>query len=381
MSGEISASGTTVKKRVLQFIGSFHQGGTERQAVSLTRLLKQDGEFDVFVATMNKEGVLLDQIESLGLPEISEFKLTSFFNSNFVRQVRLCAKYLKDNRIDVVHTHDFYTNVFGMAAASLAGIDARIASKRETGGMRSQAQEFVEKLAFGRAKAIVVNAAAVRFHLMDRGISAAKVRIIYNGLDISRFENIADADTFGLPAGRRFITLVANLRHAVKNVPMLFRAAQAVAARVPDADFVIAGEGELESAFKSQARELGVGERVHFIGRCTDVPALLAASYACVLTSTAEGFSNSILEYMAAGKPVVATNVGGASEAVVDGKTGYLIESDDDAALAERLITLLGDGELARSFGAEGRHVAGEKFSLAAQLSATKELYRSLTVD
>lgn len=382
MSGEISASGTTVKKRVLQFIGSFHQGGTERQAVSLTRLLKQDGEFDIFVATMNKEGVLLDEIESLGLPEIPEFKLTSFFNANFVRQVRFCARYLKENQIDVVHTHDFYTNVFGMAAASLAGINARIASKRETGGMRSQAQEFVEKLAFGRARAIVVNAAAVRFHLMERGISAAKVRVIYNGLDMSRFENAAaDAATFGLPTGKRFVTLVANLRHSVKNVPMLLRAAKTVSASVPDAHFVIAGEGELETAFKTQAKELGVGELVHFIGRCTDVPALLAASYACVLTSTAEGFSNSILEYMAAGKPVVATNVGGAAEAIAEGKTGYLIESDDDAALAERLITLLGDGEIARSFGAEGRRIAGEKFSLAAQLSATKELYRSLTGD
>ena len=69
-------------------------------------------------------------------------------------QVRRCAKYLKDNRIDVVHTHDFYTNVFGMAAATLAGVDSRIASKRETSGMRSRGQDLVEKLAFGRANAI-----------------------------------------------------------------------------------------------------------------------------------------------------------------------------------------------------------------------------------
>ena len=141
-----------VKKSVLQFIGSFHQGGTERQAVTLTKMLKNEGSFDIFAATLNNQGVLLkDEIESLGLPEIPEFPLTSFYNLNFVRQVRRCAKYLRDNKIDLVHTHDFYTNVFGMAAAALAGVPARIASKRETGGMRSRAQEFVEKLAFGRA--------------------------------------------------------------------------------------------------------------------------------------------------------------------------------------------------------------------------------------
>lgn len=370
---------TGVKKRVLQFIGSFHQGGTERQAVSLTRLLKESGEFDVFAATLNKEGVLLDEIGSLGLPVIPEFKLTSFFNANFVREVRACAKYLKENRIDVVHTHDFYTNVFGMAAASLAGIKPRIASKRETGGMRSPAQEMVEKLAFGRAKAIVVNADAVRVYLESRSIPALKIHVIHNGLDLARFENaVGDPSEFGLPADARIITLVANLRHAVKNVPMLLRTAQTVTAAVPDAHLVIAGEGELESALRIQAAELGVAERVHFIGRCTDVPSLLAASYACVLTSTAEGFSNSILEYMAAGKPVVATNVGGAAEAIADRESGYIVASDDDASMAQRLIDLLSDPEMAASFGAAGRRIAGEKFSREAQLAATTELYRRL---
>jgi hypothetical protein len=130
-----------VKKRVLQFIGSFHQGGSERQAVALTRVLKAEGSFDVFAATLNNEGVLCDQIEEIGLPEIPEFPLTSFYNANFIQQVRRCAKYMRDNEIDLVHTHDFYTNVFGMAAATLAGVPARVASKRETGGIRSPAPE------------------------------------------------------------------------------------------------------------------------------------------------------------------------------------------------------------------------------------------------
>ena len=217
-----------MKKRILQFTGSFHQGGSERQAVALTRLLHEDATHEIYVATLNKDGVLLADLDGLGLPEISEFKLTSFYNANFAMQVRKCAVYLRENKIDIVHTHDFYTNVFGMAAATLAGIPARIASKRETGGMRSAAQEFVERLAFRQAKAIVVNSSAVREHLVERSIPRDKLRVIYNGLDLSRFDN-GNSDTisaigeYNLPVGEtiKFITLVANLRHAVKNLPML----------------------------------------------------------------------------------------------------------------------------------------------------------------
>ena len=344
-------------------------------------MLVADGTFNVFVATLNKEGILLDEIASIDLPEIPEFKLTSFFNANFVTRVRRCAKFITDNKIDIVHTHDFYTNVFGMAAATLAGVKCRIASKRETGGMRSSAQELIEKLAFGRASAIVVNSEAVRAHLLDRNISADKLNTIYNGLDVSRFDAESDRQQtirkYGLPTATdaQFVTIVANLRHAVKNIPMLLRAASKVRTVMARPHFVIAGEGELKVELLAMAENLDIGDSVHFIGRCDDVPALLNASEVCVLTSTAEGFSNSILEYMAARKPVVATNVGGAAEAIVEGETGYLINSDDDQMLANRLVKILEDVPMATLMGETGRRVVAEKFSVDAQLSQTLRLY------
>ncbi len=371
-----------MKKRVLQLIGSFYLGGSERQAVALSGLLKNEGSFDVLAATLNNEGVLRVQMDEAGFTDIPAFPLTSFYNANFVRQVRRCAAYLNKNKIDLVHTHDFYTNVFGMAAAKLAGVEARVASKRETNGMRSSGQEFVEKLAFARADAIVANSAAVRQHLIERGIASGKINLIYNGLDLSRFKQnaVLAPEKFGLPVGEsiRFITLVANLRHLVKNIPMFLRAAKRVSEIIPNAHFVIAGEGDLRAELNDVADKLGIGKIVHFIGRCDDMPALISASYACVLTSTAEGFSNSILEYMAAGKPVVATNVGGAAEAVVDRETGYLVGSDDDEAMAGRLIELLNDEANATRFGEAAKHIAAVKFSQDVQLSRTIELYNSL---
>ena len=116
----------------------------------------------------------------------------------------------------------------------------------------------------------------------------------------------------------------------------------------------------------------------HFIGRCDNVPELLSVSEICVLTSIAEGFSNSIIEYMAAGKAVVATDVGGASEAIIEGETGYLAQSDHDRILAKHLNELLDNEAKSKSFGKRGREIAESKFSLETQVSKTLKLYENL---
>jgi len=369
-----------LKTRVLHLIGSFHQGGSERQAVALTRRLAEDSRYEIFVATLNKEGVLLDEISSL---PIAEFPLRSFFRPSFVRHVRDLAKYLLKNRIDIVQTHDFYTNVSGMAAATLARTPVRIAAKRETASVRTKAQEMIESIAFGRSDVIVANAEAVRDYLVERRMGREKIEVIHNGVDTNRLEEVQNSGgllrRFGSSDEKaaKVVTLVANLRHTVKNVPMFLRAAERVAAEVPNTHFVIAGEGELETELKEAAREIGLNGNVHFIGRCTDVPQLLRESYACVLTSNAEGFSNSILEYMAAGKPVVVTDVGGASEAVT-ADVGFRVRSDDDEAMANHLIDILNDEELAAQLGDAGKKKVAESFSADIQFKKTVELYDRL---
>lgn len=179
-----------MKKNVLQFIGSFHQGGSERQAVQIVKLLHKDETFNVFTATLNKEGVLLEELENLGFTEIPEFKLTSFFNLHFLKQIRNCAKFLKANKIEIVHTHDFYTNIFGILAAKYARVPVKIASKRETGGMRSENQKRLEKFVFKVANKITVNAGAIKKYLIEYGIDERKIEITYNGLDLERLKPI-----------------------------------------------------------------------------------------------------------------------------------------------------------------------------------------------
>lgn len=369
-----------MKKNVLQFVGSFHQGGSERQAVQLFKLLREDETYNVFLAALDGKGVLRKEIE---ISDIPEFPLTSFYDLNFARQLKKCARFLRENKIEIVHTHDFYTNVFGIAAARLARVPVKIASKRETGGLRSLLQKTIENQIFKTADAMVVNAEAVKNYLIQENVSPEKIRVIHNGLDLERLapketNRLKICAELGLPADEKikFITLVANLRHPVKNQPMFLRAAKAISEKFSAAHFVIAGEGELKTGLENLAKELQVSDKTHFIGRCAQIPELLSISFAGVLTSFAEGFSNSILEYMSARLPVVATNVGGASEAIVENETGFLAESDDDAAMSKHLIELLKDEKKARQMGESGRKIVEEKFSCRSQLENTLKLYR-----
>ena len=159
---------------------------------------------------------------------------------------------------------------------------------------------------------------------------------------------------------------------------MFLRSARRVKEVVPAAAFLLAGEGELSESLRVMAADLGIGDSTFFLGRCEKIAELLGVSEICVLSSKAEGFSNSILEYMAAARPVVVTEVGGAREVVAEGETGYLVPSGDDALMAERIIALLQDPERARAMGAKGKRVVEEKFSCAAQLSRTESLYDRL---
>jgi glycosyltransferase involved in cell wall biosynthesis len=373
-----------VRRNVLQLIGSFHQGGSERQAVQLTRLLAASGGYAVRVASLSPAGVLRAEVEALNLGDAPSFPLTSFYDRNAFAQLRRFAAFLRREKIDLVQAHDFYTNVFGMAGAALARVPARVAAKRETGGVRSPAQRRVERLSYRLAHAVVVNADAVRRQLLAEGVPARKLVTVYNGLDAGRvrppegFRREAALASFGLPDGRPLVTLVANLRLPVKDHPTFLHAARRVRESFPAAAFVLAGEGELTEAVRAEAERLGLGPHVFFTGRCERVAALLAVSDVCVLSSAAEGFSNSILEYMAAARPVVATDVGGAREAIVEGETGHLVPAGDDGRMADRIVELLRDPERARVMGERGRRRVAEHFSCAAQLARTEALYERL---
>lgn len=354
--------------------------------MQLVRLLRESGRYDVHVASLNTEGVLRDEVSRLGFKEIPSYPLNSFYDRNALSQLRRLRAYLRERKIDVVHAHDFYTNIFGTTAAALARTPARIASRRETEHMRTAAQKFVERRAYSLSHAVVANAEAVRRQLIKEGVRERKIAVVYNGLDMNRLASNEDLRrdeslaSLGLPTQprRRFVSIVANMRLPVKDQQTFLRAASRVRQAVPEAAFVLAGEGELTDSLRAHAAQLGLERDAFFIGRCERVAELLAVSDVCVLSSKAEGFSNAILEYMAASRAVVATDVGGAREAIVEAETGYLVQVGDDQAMAERIVSLLKDPARAREMGQRGRRVVEQKFSCEAQLARTESLYDRL---
>ena len=373
-----------MKPNVLFIIDSFEQGGSERQAMQLLTQLHASGKCRVYLACLQNRGSLRVEAEQLGIGEIHEYALNSFYDLNFVKQLRRLVHFIQANEIDVVHTHCFYTNIFGMFGGFLAGARARVTSKGETDGFRTPLQKRAERLAFRLSHRVIANCLVVQNQLVREGVNPAKIIQHYNGLDLERLKVHAGLSReealagFSLPADRRYISIVANLRNPVKDHPMFLRAAARVRAAVPNAGFAIAGEGELMEGLRELAAQLGIRDDVFFLGRCDNVADLLFASEIGVLSSKAEGFANAILEYMAAGLPVVATDVGGAREAITNDATGYTVNSGDDEQMAARIIDLLNKPERARAMGERGKLLAAGKFSCDRHLQNTLELYDEL---
>ena len=375
-----------MKRNLLYFIYGLGEGGAEHQMLQLAKRMKDSGGYRVHIACLLRTGDLLNEAEQLVGEEVPGFPITSFYNRTMLVQLRRFARYLRENEIEVVHAQDFYSNIFGMIGATLAGVPARIAFKGETEFSRTPSQRFAERCAFRLAHAVIANAAAVRNRMIREGVAAEKLVTIYNGIDLQRVAPSEGQQReevlagFGLPyeSPRRFVTIVANTQHPVKDHPMFLRAARRVRGVIPDAAFVIAGQGQLKNSLQAYAAELGLTEDVFFIGRCDRVGDLLGISDIGVLSSKAEGFSNSILEYMAAALPVVATDVGGAREVIIEAETGYIVPSGDDVAMGEHIISLLQAPERARLMGERGRQVVAEKFSWEAQVSILKNFYEQL---
>jgi len=349
-------------------------------------MLRSNGRYRVRLACLQRKGLLLSDAEELGIGQIPEYPLTSFYDLNFALQLRRLVRFLKETETRIVHTHEFYTNIFGMTAAAIARVPVRIASKRETDGFRTAMQKRVEPCVYRIAHQVIANSNAVRDQLIREGVPAEKIVTLYNGLETTHImpspglSREAALAMFGLPHDpeRRFVTIVANINHPVKDHDTFLRAAARVRTAVGNSAFVVAGEGKLKSSLRALAAQLGLQRDVFFLGRCERVAELLSISDVCVLSSRAEGFSNAILEYMAAARPVVVTDVGGAREAVTEGKTGYIVPAGDEREMADRIVQLLRDPKHAQTMGQRGRQIVVEKFSCGAQLERTLALYDSL---
>lgn len=377
--------------RLLKFTTLFAIGGTERHVMNFVSHL-DSSRFDLRLACLKRVGEFLQQIEASQIP-LAEYRIDRLYGLRTLRQQRRFARDLRANRTQIVHTYGFYPNVFGVVAARLAGTPVVIASIRDTGVYLSPWQKRAQKLMCRTADSILVNAEAIKQSLVADGYSPERISVIRNGVALSAFGRRAHGmrlrDELGVPHDAPIVGMLSRLNE-LKGVDDFLEAAAKVSARVPATRFLLIGDGVIvrggtiikngsycESLQESAAR-LGLADHLVFTGFRLDVPELLSECAVSVLPSLSEGLSNTLLESMAAGVPVVATNVGGNPEVVQEGRTGFLVAPRNPDALADRICRVLEDRELASRLGEAGRRRVVDHFSMERMLRDTEQLYETL---
>ena len=353
---------------VAVFITSFHPGGTERQMTELIQRLDRR-RFDVRVACFHKEGAWLARVEACA--PVSAFPIRGFARPATLARAAAFARWCRAHRIAGVLACDLYANAFALPSAALAGVPARIGSRRELNPDKTAAQIALQRHAYRCAHAVVANSRAAARHLESEGVPAARIRVVPNGIGMERFP--------ARPAIVRPVTTivtVANLRKE-KAHEVLLAAAARLTPRHPHLRFVIAGDGPRAAELRSLAARLGVDRQVTFLGHCEDVPALLADADVFVLPSRSEAFPNGAIEAMAAGLPVVASRVGGLLDLVDEGRTGLLVEPDDPAALASAIESLAISPARALALGAAARDEVARRYSFDRMVRSFEDLFLS----
>jgi L-malate glycosyltransferase len=377
--------------KLLKFVANFGIGGTERQVVNLVRAL-DPFRFELHLACLRRWGELLDELQS-GRAPAAEYKISRLYNHTALAQQFRFARNIRHHRIQIVHTYGFYPNVFAIPTARMAGVPVIVASIRDTGIYLTPIQKRVQKMICRLADCILVNAEAVRQWLITEGYPRERIFVIRNGVDLSRFTGKHNGNPIraelGLPPRAPLVAVLSRI-YQMKGMEYFLESAAIVARRVPEARFLIVGsaftmkEGKaiedlaLRRELEDRAVRLGLNGKVIFTGFRLDVPEVLSEVSVSVLPSLSEGLSNSLLEAMATGIPVVATRVGGNPEVVEEGVTGLLVPPRDPGALADAIYCILEKRELASRFGQAGRQRVVERFSLERMVRETERLYLSL---
>jgi glycosyltransferase involved in cell wall biosynthesis len=291
------------------------------------------------------------------------------------------AYYVRRNLIQVVHSYGFYPNVFTVPVARLAGASIVVASIRDTGDLLTPMQTRLQKLVCRFADCVLVNADAIRERLIEQGYDPSKIVVIRNGIALSNFarreRSAVLRSELGFPPSARLVAVFSRL-NPMKGVEYFLDAAFILAERFPDVRFLVAGDGGSKKELEDRACRLGLGSRVVFTGFRSDVRELLSEATISVLPSLSEGTSNTLLESMAAGIPVIATRVGGNPEVIEDGISGLLVPPRDSAAIAAAVGRLLEDEELASRLGQAGMRRVSDLFSLSRSVHETEHLYQRL---
>lgn len=383
-------------KRILYVIGSLNVGGAERHVTQLAKSLKTRGwQPEVFVlspggplsSTLSEAGIIIHgaQPPDWVIRFITNARIRARVSLLFT--AGLLMKVLLLRRPAIVHFFLPAAYVIGGIVSLFSTVPVKIMSRRSLNNYQSKHPFFakVERFLHPKMTLVCGNSQAVIEQLREEGLPSEKLRLIYNGIDISPFYRQYDRNKarkdIGISDEALVFVKVANLI-PYKGHLDLIKALALISDTLPKPWVVllIGRDDGIAADLKKKAELLGISENIRFLGACTDVTNYLRLADVGVLCSHEEGFSNAILEAMAAALPMVVTSVGGNAEAVVDSSTGYVVPPKAPELLADALVKISNHTDR-ESMGQRARFRAENYFSLESCIDAYEEMYRETKVD
>lgn len=361
--------------RVCFLIDRLGYGGTELQLVALIRALDRRlvAPHLALLDGSDPESRALEPAECpvlrLGVRRLLRPR-TLVSLSRFVR-------FLRRAKIDVLQAYFADSACFALVAGKLARIPCLVRTRNNAHRSDTRVQQILARLLGRFATLTVANSEAARGAVVEEdGADPRTVVVVPNGADPGRFSGIPLPDSEDAATARsRKVGMVANLRR-VKGVDVFVRAAPLVKETHPAVSFHVVGEGPDRGKLEALVAELGLAKSFRLEGRCSDVAGFLADLDVAVLSSRSEGMPNAVLEYMAAGRPIVATAVPGVVSLLRDGEDGILVPPDSPPHLAAAIGTLLADRKLAARVAATARARARSEFSIEAKARIFSKLWR-----
>ncbi len=367
---------------VLYLIDKLHRAGAQTNLSQLARGLPA-ARFRPIVVCLTSGGPLAEEIRASGI-DVRVLGIRRIYGGSALRALGRLARGMREEKVEIVHTYLVSANLFGASASALAGNPTLITTRRDLGFSRNFRLSLLEETFVNpRASRVVTPSEAVSESARrERGLDARKVVTISNAVDCDLFRpdaglRVASRAALGLASEAPVTGVVANFL-PVKGHEDFLNAARRVADRMPEAFFVLVGDGVLRRDMERFARDLGIGKKVLFTGTRSDTRELLSAFDLLVSPSHSEGMSNVILEAMSMARPILATSVGGTGELLRHEVTGLLVPPRDPAALAEAMLSLLPDRARAHALGARARKEVEDRFSVKEMVHRYVSLYDEL---
>jgi len=370
----------STRLKVAYFIDSMNIAGTEIQLTATIDNLDRD-RVDAFLFCLRAAENPIDP-----MPECARFMLDvpTFKAPSAWLKVARVGSWLRRNRIDVIQTYFADASLFGVYAARLARRPLIVVCRRDMGYWLAP-EEISRLRGLNRyADHFIANAECIKATLVrEENIPGDHITVLPNGIDLGCFDNTAQdsrSETrrlLGLK-GDYAVGMVANLNRPIKRVDVFIQAAALVVQKMPLTDFVIIGDGYLKPDLIHLSDDLGIGERVHFLGLRKDVPRCLSCFDVAVNSSDSEGLCNARIEYMAAGLASVVTDTGGNGELVDGGTCGRLVPTNDHVAMASAVAYYLDDDNARHEAGRRARKRAESLYDQRVTVKQQMDFYERI---